>query len=379
MSGIDRRMCIVHFAFDHASVRALNVLLQSGSQSDHWWWVNPSETLKDGTFEWNNALTTDEVAGKLSVADAVFIHRLKGENLNWLERIPPHLPVIWASWGDDYYRVLNALNRSLFLPRTAALNALLGKMSITVERIGNAFGGAEKRFVSACQRVDAVSTLMREEAPFFGVFAAPLPKIYPSLYNPTPPESDLQWCTEDSGRVLIGTNASNTSNHLDVMVNLRKAKPPIHTKFGAGLSYGSARYAKAIDLLGRVLLPNWNVQFEHLPRQAYGDWLRTHSVLIMNNIRTQGTGVLVMALWYGLRIVVRSDAHIAPFLRQQGFVFDCIPPQGWDNSMYSPLGEEDRMHNRRITTKVFGKAQQLKSIQALVSDLKTGQLKRRCP
>ena len=99
----------------------------------------------------------------------------------------------------------------------------------------------------------------------------------------------------------------------------------------------------------------------------------------MNNIRTQGTGVLVMALWYGLRIVVRSDAHIAPFLRQQGFVFDCIPPQGWDNSMYSPLGEEDRMHNRRITTKVFGKAQQLKSIQALVSDLKTGQLKRRCP
>ena len=142
----------------------------------------------------------DEVSEKLSVADAVFIHRLKGENLNWLERIPPHLPVIWASWGDDYYRVLNALNRSLFLPRTAALNALLGKMSITVQRIGNAFGGAEKRFVSACQRVDAVSTLMREEAPFFGVFATPLPKTYPSLYNPTPPESDLQWCTEDPGQ-----------------------------------------------------------------------------------------------------------------------------------------------------------------------------------
>ena len=32
--------------------------------------------------------------------------------------------------------------------------------------------------------------------------------------------------------------------------------------------------------------------------------------------------------------------------------------------MYSPLGEEDRMHNRRITTKVFGQAQQLKSIQS---------------
>ena len=139
MSGIDRRMCIVHFAFDHASVRALNVLLQSGSQSDHWWWVNPSETLKDGTFEWNRL---DHRRSQTSVADAVFIHRLKGENLNWLERIPPHLPVIWASWGDDYYRVLNALNRSLFLPRTAALSALLGKMSITVERIGN---GSEAR------------------------------------------------------------------------------------------------------------------------------------------------------------------------------------------------------------------------------------------
>ena len=59
-----------------------------------------------------------------------------------------------------------------FLPRTAALNALLGKMSITVERIGNAFGGAEKRFVSACQRVDAVSTLMRKKLPFLGFCSA---------------------------------------------------------------------------------------------------------------------------------------------------------------------------------------------------------------
>ena len=86
-----------------------------------------------------------------------------------------------------------------------------------------------------------------------------------------------------------------------------------------------------------------------------------------------------MALWYGLRIVVRSDAHFTPFLEQQGFVFDCIPPQGWDNSVYHPLNEEDRLHNRNVAAKVFGKSQQLNSIHALVSDLKTGQLKRRCP
>ena len=49
MSGIDRRIGIVHLAFDHASVRKLNALLQSESQSEHWWWMNPSETL-DGTF-----------------------------------------------------------------------------------------------------------------------------------------------------------------------------------------------------------------------------------------------------------------------------------------------------------------------------------------
>ena len=379
MSGTDRRICIVHLAFDHASVRALNALLQSETQSEHWWWVNPNETSKDSTFAWHNALSSGGVLDKFQDADAVFIHRLKGENLKWLGRIPPHLPVIWASWGDDYYRVINSLNRSLFLPRTAALNALLGKMSISIQRIGNVFGGAEKRFVSACQRVDAVSTLMGKDAPFFGIFSKPSPRTYPSLYNPTPPESDLQWCATAPARVLIGTNASNTSNHLDVIVKLRKAMAPNHASFSAGLSYGSPRYGRAIDLLGRALLPNWNAQFAHLPRQAYADWLCTHSVLIMNNIRTQGTGVMVMALWYGLRIVVRSDAHIAPFLKQQGFVFDQIPAQGWDNSMYTPLKEEDRLHNRSVAAKVFGKAQQLNSAQALVSDLKTGQLTRRCP
>ena len=157
MSGADLR--IVHLAFDHASVRALHALLQQDERASHWWWIEPLSTLQGKPYEWHNALRTDEVLAKLTEADAVVIHRLKGANLDWIQRVPDDVPVVWASWGDDYYRVLRSLNRSPFLPWTAALNAALGKMSITVQRLGSAFGGAEKRFTQACHRVDAVSTL----------------------------------------------------------------------------------------------------------------------------------------------------------------------------------------------------------------------------
>ena len=375
MSGADLR--IVHLAFDHASVRDLHALLQQDERASHWWWIEPTSTLQGKAFEWNNALRTDEVPTTLAQANAVVIHRLKGANLDWIQRIPDNVPVVWASWGDDYYRVLGSLNRSLFLPWTATLNAVLGKMSITVQRMGSAFGGAEKRFVQACQRVDAVSTLMEENAPFFGVFSEPKPHTYRSFYNPTPPESDLQWCTDVPGRVLLGTNASNTSNHLDLILRLRSATPPDHVRFSAGLSYGSTRYAKAIDFLGSRLLSHWESQFEHLPRQSYGDWLCTHNVLVMNNVRTQGTGVLVMALWHGMKIVVRPDAHITPFFQAHGFVFDCLPAHGWNNDFYSPLNAQERAHNRVLAARVFGQQQRILTLDAMLEDLISGRLTRR--
>ena len=377
MSGADLR--IVHLAFDHASVRALHALLQQGERSVHWWWVEPHSTLQGKPHEWHNALTTAEVPAKLAEADAVVIHRLKGANLDWIQRIPDNVPVVWATWGDDYYRVLRSLNRSLFLPWTAVLNVALGKMSITAQRLGSVFGGAEKRFTQACQRVDAVSTLMGENAPFFGVFSDPKPRTYPSFYNPTPPESDVQWCTEVPGRVLLGTNASNTSNHLDLIHRLRRARPPQHVRFCAGLSYGSARYGKAIDVLGARLLSHWEGQFDHLPRQAYGDWLCTHNVLVMNNVRTQGTGVLVMALWYGMRVVVRPDAHITPFLNAHGFAFDCLPAHGWHDEFYAPLNAQERAHNRDLAARVFGQEQRLDTVNAMLEDLQSGRLTRRLP
>lgn len=375
MSGADLR--IVHLAFDHASVRALHALLQQDERASHWWWIESHSTLEGKAYEWHNDLRTAEVPATLAQADAVVIHRLKGANLDWIQCIPDNVPVVWASWGDDYYRVLRSLNRSLFLPWTAALNAALGKMSITTQRLGSAFGGAEKRFVEACQRVDAVSTLMGENAPFFEVFSTPKPQTYPSFYNPTPPESDVQWCTDVPGRVLLGTNASNTSNHLDLVLRLRRAHPPHHVRFRAGLSYGSARYAKAIDFLGSRLLPHWEGQFDHLPRQAYRDWLCTHNVLVMNNVRTQGTGVLVMALWYGMRVVVRADAHLTPFLHEHGFAFDCLPSQGWDNALYVPLNTQDRERNRRLAAHLFGKEQRLQTMRSLLEDVQSGRLMRR--
>ena len=85
-----------------------------------------------------------------------------------------------------------------------------------------------------------------------------------------------------------------------------------------------------------------------------------------------------MALWYGLRIVLRPDAHFTPFFNNRDLCLTSSPSRLGQLAV-PPFERKDRMHNRNIAAKVFGKHQQLKSIQALVSDLKTGKLKRRCP
>ena len=115
------------------------------NRASHWWWIEPTSTLQGKAFEWNNALRTDEVSENLPRQMPSSFTASRAPTSTGFSAFPSQRPVIWVSWGDDYYRVLNALNRSLFLPWTAALNAALGKMSITVQRLGSAFGGAEKR------------------------------------------------------------------------------------------------------------------------------------------------------------------------------------------------------------------------------------------
>jgi hypothetical protein len=370
-------MRVLHLAFDHASVRMLHDTLQRDTEHQHHWWIDPDYHIPHRPHPWVNPLYDKDVHAMLAEGvDVVFVHRLKGRMLQWIQRVPPDVPVVWASWGDDYYRYIPALNEALFLPRTRLLNAALGKFSVTWIRVKQAVQGRRAPFFQALERVDAATAFLEEEAPFLP-YLDPAPRIYRSLYNQLPGWLHPAMCTEKSGQILLGTSGLNSGNHLDLMAAMRRARLPSGTRITGSLSYGCPRYRWAVDRLGRWMLPGWEAQFTHQGLGAYPDWLRTFSTLVVYNRSTQSTGALVLALWLGLRVWMREDAHFAGYFRSRGFVIGWLPDREIPEELGVPLPAADRSHNRALVESLFHEDAIEAAFRELMHDLETGVLRRR--
>ena len=153
-SGIDRR-CIVHLAFDPTQIEALNALLRLLISIGAL--VGPVEKIQRHVAQ----------PTRCGLPDAVFIHRLKGENLKWLERIPPHLPVI----GIKREMTTNlSSTHSIYAP--SILCTIPWQNEHCQRRI--VFEAREKGLFP---HVNVWSPPPRGKTPFFGVFSTP-PQTY---------------------------------------------------------------------------------------------------------------------------------------------------------------------------------------------------------
>ena len=118
------------------------------------------------------------------------------------------------------------------------------------------------------------------------------------------------------------------------------------------LAYGSGRYAKALRLLGKVLL---NGQLEGLRKRLsldeYYRYLAECTVVVYNQIRIESTGNVVLSFLMGHRVLMRRESHLYKRYSSMGFVVGDASARELD---LSPLGDEDRRHNRELVLRSFG-------------------------
>ncbi len=373
---------VLHLAYDHQSVRMLATALRELPEIENYWWLHPNERIEEPMQDWPGLLAThEEVNMRLREGvNAVVVHRLKPDMFPWIESIGPEVPIVWATWGDDYYRTFPELSKNLFLPKTAVVNALLLKFSIGLKRLmGRAQLNREiKRFSQVITRIDAVSTLLEQDAYFLPFLPPPPMKTYPTWYNQLPERLPSTYVTQQPRRVLIGTSAGNTGNQPDLLWNLWRSVGRNGVKASGNLGYGGVRFKYAVHFMGKCLFgSNWTSQTSRMSLEVYLDWIQSHSVLMIYNIRTQGTGSIVIGLWSGMRICIREECHFSRFMQTTGFVFTKLAGNYIAEEALEPLGETDRLHNRQLVQQVFGKPGVQAAFLKFVTDVRLGQLPNR--
>ena len=368
----------LHLAHDHVSVRRLRAQLANRTGEAHTWVLCGAG--KGAEADWILDVR-DDLPESIRTAtwDAVVVHRMRQPTPRWVLSIPDGPLFVWATWGDDYYRVFPALSRGIYLPRTRLLLGAIGKVSVNVlgaiQTCRNAVLPRSWRLtprdweLAAMNRMDGIANLF--ESDFVALpFLRDRPSLfYSSWYNAIPQVvPEMLASVDPEGPILLGSSATTSGNHLDFLWDHSAEVQPTGRQVRMVMAYGSRRYARAVQWLGRK---RWGSQLEwledRLPLEEYIRYLAECPVVVHNQVRNQNTGNAVLSFLLGQRVLMRSETFLYRYFTGLGFE---IGDASADSLDLSPLPEAQRIHNRSLALQWFGDEAVMQRFEAFVNDVK---------
>ncbi len=256
--------------------------------------------------------------------DIVVIHSLNPDWFNTLNKLPKDKVLIWLGWGYDYYDILHNSERDLLLPLTkrawkeaSQQESIITKSKKTLKKI---LFPVKKQ--SIIERIDIFAPVLPSE---YGMVKEKcLPKKFPkqAIWNYGNLEDDLVKGFTDErvtgNAILVGNSASAENNHIDSFALLSKLQIG-HRKVIFPLSYGNPKYRDLVLNEGRKQLDNQFIALtEFMPISEYVSTLKSCGFVIMNHLRQQAVGNIVIMLYLGAKVFLQKDCPTYAFFKKQG-------------------------------------------------------------
>lgn len=285
---------------------------------------------------------------RLSAYSVVFVHYLGEAARLVVAAAPRRARFVWLAWGADYYHLLHP-GDALLLPVTRVLAARLAparappvSMARAAWQHAHGLARAALHPLEALARARARRTLRRigHHAPGelrllnrFEAVAMPIEEDHAALRARHPqlkiPFVDWNYWTEGfradgagarpaGDNILLGNSATATNNHLEVLERLATVLPQDRTVI-CPLSYGDRAYGLAVEAAGRRLLGHRFVPLrEFMDPPAYAQVIASCSIVVMNHLRQQALGNIVLALCAGAHVFLNAASPVHRAMRRIG-------------------------------------------------------------
>lgn len=278
----------------------------------------------------------------------VVLHNLDKIKLDVLARLPRGLTVWWLGWGFDYYDLARA---ELLMPRTRQLLPprpvqlpLLRRAKDLLKRVR----GPSAR-IAALHRVDFFGPVIVEDYRIVKGALPDLPAQYLQWHYGTL-EDDMIRGFEGRGvsgsNILVGNSATMTNNHLEAFEMIR-AVGCLPGEVLVPLSYGNADYQQSVQAAGREMLGDaFRPLVDFMAIDDYIAVLSTCSSVIMNHLRQQALGNIVIMLYLGAKVFLDRRNPLFENLRIQGM--HVFATDQFAAEVGRPLDEARRTANRDL-------------------------------
>jgi hypothetical protein len=170
--------------------------------------------------------------------------------------------------------------------------------------------------------------------------------------------------TEVNGNnILLGNSATYTNNHIEVLDILKKLNLGSR-KVVIPLNYGNDKYAKFIKNYAETVLPDMSMPIqEFLPFEEYSKIVQSCEIIIMNHVRQQGLGNIILALYRGATVYLREESTVYEYLKQNSFYVLSIQ----NLKQLKVLSQSERNFNKKRCNEIFGINTQHKKVAQLVA------------
>lgn len=298
---------------------------------------------------------SDALVRYLGEFDVVIVHSLVGVWYRLVCKAPSSVRFVWIGWGFDYYDIVFGSESGGLLPETDEINRSLSPKRGVLGKL--------KAFLSGYfygEKFLAISSIR--------YFAPVLPEEYELVLDCLPvgtsrPEF-LLWNYgnlednfvkgfehgEITGRnVLVGNSASVTNNHVEAFWVLSAAALRDRNII-APLSYGDGRYRDVVVGVGRKHFgDNFLPLVDYMPVQEYVGIIQSCGFVVMNHVRQQALGNIVIMLYLGAKVFLREESPVYRCLKKLGVCIYTVQALAVDSTMLDEgLSHEEKANNRRI-------------------------------
>jgi len=289
--------------------------------------------------------------------DAVILHSLFSLKI----KIPKNIPVAWVGFGFDYYGLICDRD-DLLLPDTLKTSI---KVMNKTQKIKNIIKDTDtlNYIYSIIFGIANKKKIINQIKFFAPVLNSEYEKIClknkwfsPDLidWNYGTLEDDLikgfEGRVVKGQNVLIGNSARYTNNHVDIFPLLKSLNC---NKFIFPLSYGYSEYQSELINLGNVHLEDRFMPLtSFMPMEEYTNILLSCSYVIMNHLRQEALGTIVVMLYLGAKVFLREKNPIYSFFKSEGVKIYSIEELEKKNELLNvPLSFDFLMSNRAVLKK----------------------------
>lgn len=314
----------------------------------------------------------------LQTYDMVILHSLNKTKLKIVELASNKVKFIWLGWGFDYYTSLIYKSYiSLLLPKTkrfANFKFLLNFHKNILIKILKRNNNVTNKDYETIQKISFFAPVIRDD---YDLIIKKHPTFKPQYitWNYGSLEDNLTLDIPEvkiiGNNILIGNSATYENNHLDafeMIIKIIKADQKVFVP----LSYGNEDYRNSIIQKGKKMFGDRFVPLtDFIPYEEYIKTISSCSIVIMNHLRQQAVGNIVIMMHLGAKIFLNINNPVLTFFKKEDAAIYSTEELLNNKTFGNKLTSEQIDHNILVLRKHWSREVILNKTRELIKTVKS--------